>query len=250
MGRSKVTVLFLSMAILLACFKGAEAKQPVWNGEELQDITHVMEQSKIEIKQWSLYAKNDIGFVSNFNGYVLLVESLQAKSPELRWEKVVKSDEYWSVAGYSTNSFGIKEKVSVFAYPHKNSYRTYIIYEIEGADWNLKEWDTYRPTYSEKVQLLLGNNPTIYTCVTGEKDDRMGIVLQKLAKQLVQSFDAAMIEAINEETFLSLSAYTDEWEHSIQTNQHKMNLQVGLRNNGIGGKTTITIGTPIITTEY
>ncbi|MCD8502193.1 MAG: YwmB family TATA-box binding protein [Bacillaceae bacterium] len=51
-------------------------------------------------------------------------------------------------------------------------------------------------------------------------------------------------------TFISLSAYTELWDTYIITNQKKMNLQVALRNTGMGGETTITIGTPIITVEY
>ncbi|MGM7703049.1 YwmB family TATA-box binding protein [Pseudalkalibacillus sp. Hm43] len=246
----KLTVLWMTLAILLACFSGAEAKQSDWTDRELQDITRVMAESGVSIQNWSLYGKNDLGFISDFVGYVLLVESLQAKTPEFRWDEVDETNEHWKVSGYTNNSFGLTEKVTLFAYPHKGQYMTYIIYEVMGTAWDPEEWDAYRPIYREKVQLLIGKNPTIYTCVKGEKSATMGIVLQKLAKQLVQSFDATIIESINEETFLSLSAYTDEWKQSIATKQQEMNLQIGLRNNGIGGKTTITIGTPIITTEY
>ncbi|WP_349408807.1 YwmB family TATA-box binding protein [Pseudalkalibacillus sp. SCS-8] len=240
----------MALVILLACFSGAEAKQSLWSDKELYDITRVMNQSGIEIKEWSLYGKNNFGFVSDFSGYVLLVESLQAKLPNFRWDRVVESSEHWNVSGTFVNSLGFQERVSVFAYPHKNRYNTYIIYEVQGNEWNPADWEAYKPLYRAKVQLLLGNNPTIYTCVKGQKSDKMGIVLQNLAKQLIQSFDAHIIDELNEETFLSLSAYTDEWKHSITTKQQQMNLQIGLRNNGIGGKTTITIGTPIITTEY
>ncbi|MCF6138882.1 YwmB family TATA-box binding protein [Pseudalkalibacillus berkeleyi] len=248
--KKKFMIMNLSLVILLACFSGAEAKQPVINDTELIDITRVMKASEIAIQEWSLYGKSKIGFVSDFSGYVLLVESLQAKTPDLRWDRVVETDEHWEVQGYTKNAYGLTEKVTVFAYPHKKQYKTYIIYELEGKTWSQKVWEAFKPSYSDKVRLLLGNNPTIYTCVIGGMDDMMGIVLRNLAKQLVQSFDATIIESLNEETFLSLSAYTDEWKHSIRTKQHDMNLQIGLRNDGIGGKTTITIGTPIITTEY
>lgn len=240
----------LALTILLACFSGAEAKQAKWNDQALVQITSVMEQSDIDITNWSLYGKSTSGFVSNFNGYVQKVESLQAKSPSFQWEKPVQTKEHWSVTGFNIHSSGIEERVSVFAYPHKDQYRTYIIYEVEGQGWKPHAWDSYKTEFRHKVHSFLGESPSIYTCVRGTDSDTMDIVLRKKAKQLVQSFEAKTIEALLEETFLSLSAYTDQWKHSILTDQQKMNLQIGIRTHGIGGKTTITIGTPIITTEY
>ncbi|WP_221567270.1 YwmB family TATA-box binding protein [Alkalihalobacillus sp. TS-13] len=248
--KQKFILFGMSLTILLACFSGAEAKQSTWSDQELLDITRVMEQSDITIEGWSFYGKNNFGFVSDFTGYVSLVESLQAKSPNFRWGKIVETKEHWNVTGHYKNPYGIEEKVSVFAYPHKNQYMAYIIYYVQGKSWDPESWKAFKPEYRHKVQLFLGENAKIYTCVEGIKSDKMGIVLQKLAKQLVQSFDASIIETLNEETFLSLSAYTDEWKPSIQSDRKRMNLQIGLRNSGIGGKTTITIGTPIITTEY
>lgn len=34
------------------------------------------------------------------------------------------------------------------------------------------------------------------------------------------------------------------------TSKHKMNLQIALRSAGMGGKHIVTVGTPIVTTEY
>ncbi|WP_257348122.1 YwmB family TATA-box binding protein [Pseudalkalibacillus decolorationis] len=249
MGK-RIIVTGITLTILLACFTGAEAKQKDWDDQALIQITSVMEKPDLEITNWSLYGKSTTGFVSDFTGYVKVVESLQAKSSNFQWEEIVESDKHWSVTGSNIHSSGIKERVSVFAYPHKSHYKTYIIYEVEGQDWLNHKWNSFKSIFRDKVQLFLGESPSIYTCVQGEQSDTMGIVLQKRAEQLVQSFNATTIEALHEETFLSLSAYTDQWKHSILTDQQEMNLQIGIRTHGIGGKTTITIGTPIITTEY
>lgn len=53
-----------------------------------------------------------------------------------------------------------------------------------------------------------------------------------------------------EPNFVSVSAFTNEWKESIKTEKHQMNLQVSLRNAGMGEKLTVTVGTPIVTTEY
>jgi hypothetical protein len=37
---------------------------------------------------------------------------------------------------------------------------------------------------------------------------------------------------------------------SIENQRDNMNLQIGIRSERLGGKTTIVVGTPIITIEY
>lgn len=79
----------------------------------------------------------------------------------------------------------------------------------------------------------------------------MVVDLYSQANELVRAFSGVSVEELKEETFVSLSAYTELWEQAIYTgHQHKMNLQVALRTEGLGSKTTVTIGTPIITSEY
>ena len=56
----------------------------------------------------------------------------------------------------------------------------------------------------------------------------------KKANELVHEFDAKSVEDLIEPNFVSISAYTNEWKESIKTEKHRMNLQVSLRNAGMG----------------
>ncbi|HVH96580.1 MAG TPA: YwmB family TATA-box binding protein, partial [Bacillus sp. (in: firmicutes)] len=46
------------------------------------------------------------------------------------------------------------------------------------------------------------------------------------------------------------TAYSPLFGETIQTMTDEINLQLGVRKQGLGGKTTIVVGTPIITVEY
>ena len=67
---------------------------------------------------------------------------------------------------------------------------------------------------------------------------------------LLQAFQAQEIESLKEDSFISTTAYSPLFGETIQTMTDEMNLQLGVRKQGLGGKTTIVVGTPIITVEY
>lgn len=78
----------------------------------------------------------------------------------------------------------------------------------------------------------------------------MESVLSLQVKQLLTAFNAQQIESLMEESFVSVSAYTGLWEEALSSQQQEMNLQIALRKTGMGGQTTLVVGTPIITSEY
>ena len=67
---------------------------------------------------------------------------------------------------------------------------------------------------------------------------------------LLQAFQAQEIESLKEDSFISTTAYSPLFGETIQTMTDEINLQLGVRKQGLGGKTTIVVGTPIITIEY
>jgi hypothetical protein len=67
----------------------------------------------------------------------------------------------------------------------------------------------------------------------------------------LKAFKADSVEELSEEAFVSVTAYTEMWEDVLLTqDQQRMNLQIAIRNQGMGEKTTFVVGTPIITSEY
>jgi hypothetical protein len=78
----------------------------------------------------------------------------------------------------------------------------------------------------------------------------MNEALPYYVSNLLDAFNAKEIEALKEESFISTSAYTPMFAERIETNKEAMNLQLAIRTEGLGGKTNIIVGTPIITIEY
>ena len=81
----------------------------------------------------------------------------------------------------------------------------------------------------------------------GSISDKIDMALPTVANDLLKSFDGKKIEALKEETFMSVSANSPMFSDSIARD---MNLQIGIRSEGLGAKTTVVVGTPIITIEY
>ncbi|UTW70831.1 YwmB family TATA-box binding protein [Anaerobacillus sp. HL2] len=115
-----------------------------------------------------------------------------------------------------------------------------------------KHWNTLSSLVSTRYQDLFKNNTKIFTCATGIGNDKLNFGLYEQAEIILDEFSAQQIELLKEETFISVSAYTNTWNNLLTTNeQTNMNLQIAIRaKERLGGKTTVTIGTPIITTEY
>ncbi|WP_182199852.1 YwmB family TATA-box binding protein [Paraliobacillus salinarum] len=57
------------------------------------------------------------------------------------------------------------------------------------------------------------------------------------------------VHTMNEKDFTVFSGYTEQWDTSIPSIDNQMNIQMAARQVA-GDKTIITIGTPILTTEY
>ena len=67
-------------------------------------------------------------------------------------------------------------------------------------------------------------------------------------ERLLNLFKAREVEGVQEKNFSSISAHSTLFTQTI-TNE-EINVQVGLRRDGLGSKTSFVIGTPIITFEY
>ncbi|WP_377887443.1 YwmB family TATA-box binding protein [Alkalihalobacillus sp. R86527] len=215
------------------------------------EIANILIDNDVTIKSWSLHTKEKMGFKSNSSGKRLTTSELQDLSPGYKWTEKDEHDGIVKVIGTKLDSKkGIKDTLTLITYPENGRNSSYLIYKMEVSGFHQEEWRTaYEHFKSQKSQFFHEDAPD-FTCFKGVKDDKMNIVLYKEADKLLNDFQASKVEAVNEETFVSLSAYHKKWKANITTNNQRMNLQIALRDTGLGGATTVTIGTPIITTEY
>lgn len=89
------------------------------------------------------------------------------------------------------------------------------------------------------------------TCITGKINGKLKNDLQReIIQQVLTSFQGKVVESLEDYTVMSVSAYTPQIPFQITTNQKPMNLQVASHVDDFRNETTLTVGMPIITTEY
>lgn len=225
----------------------------------LPEFIKTFNANHIELEKWTVYYREPLSegyeikdnFASDANSNYLMeiYKELDLPNDQFSWEISSSSDKWTAVGTSSQTEF--QEKITFIAYPHNQQNKTYLIYEIERKQWNDGNWNQINKHIQKQVLEIFSNEPKSFACIEGNYSDNIEGVLYDRAANMLKEFSADPIEALKEETFVSVSAYTDKWKQYIPTQEGKINIQVALRTSSeIGGKTTVTIGTPIITAEY
>ncbi len=234
-----------------------------WSGEatdhkstgELTKILEVMDKHEIEVTDWTLYTREQLNSWNAEGEYQNEFRLLKEKTPEFTWEPLLHDElrgQKKAVAERTYQDIHVTETLTYIIYPHNEQLHSYLIYEVHGAN-KLTDEQIERLDWilQNRLEDLFQNNTKIFTCASGNSSDKLNFGLTEQADALLADFSAQTIESLKEETFISVSAYTNIWNTFLTTNNQNMNLQVAIRGTeGLGGKTTVTIGTPIITTEY
>ncbi|TCP20263.1 TATA-box binding protein [Scopulibacillus darangshiensis] len=246
---------FLSFAFIILFFFGAysqtaaQALDKQTAIKKLQTLAEAVDTNETTITYWSLYARENYQTLNNPSEYYEQVKKMTKTLKEYNWKPVKTEEGRFKLTGQRVLPGSLAtEKVSFFAYPHKGTYKTYLVYEIQGEHWEGINWKMLSPIISTQMSKILHGKAKIFSCIKAQHNAKMEIALSKYASQLLDRFSAKPVESTNEKTFVSVSAYNKQWKDSIYTKNKKMNLQVALRT--VDEVTTITIGTPIITSEY
>lgn len=242
-------ILLLFFGVTTQSSARVTADDPV---RPLRDIVTVVHDQHLSLEHWGMYAKTNSRLSKGHKGYVQKVEELQSQLSGFQWTKVHKDAEgNLKITGTRTDpGTRVNERMTVLAYKRGEQWRAYTIYEAGGDHWDRETWQQFSPTFHDRLRHHFPQNPKVFSCVKAHLSGMVDGSLYNRAQRILREFSAMPVEQLKEKTFVSLSAYTKQWKPSIQTQGKRMNLQVALRTNGEKGATTVTIGTPIITTEY
>lgn len=235
--------------VLIGVLIGYKTIEASGENAEILDIIEVFEQEEINIQEWSLYTKGSLDSIQNEKEFDVKIEELTILTKQFSWSATKEGNQFKAVGVRNYNN-SIKEKITLATTFKSNTPYTYLIYEATGTGWSEEDYKAFLPIFNHiKTDILLGDS-TNFSCVKGNFNDNIEEVLYDKAEGLLNEFDAQIVELVNEETFVSITAYTKQWVKYLPTINGKMNVQLALRNIGLGGKTTVVIGTPIITSEY
>lgn len=247
----QIFVLLTFIFILFFQINNQGNSQITDSSEQLQQIVRIMNKNNIDVNEWTIYGREDSANYISKQDYEEKVKELKKLQPDFSWELSISDDGKYKTVGINENqNSSLKEQIIYVAYPQKDQFKTYLIYKVYGEKWIPKQWQKFSQTFQSKIGRMFDKNPLIFSCAVGQSSDNMEGVLYNQALNLLKEFSAKPIEALQEETFVSVSAYTENWKNSIPGKNEEMNIQIALRNQGLGGSTTVVIGTPIITSEY
>ncbi|MED3571264.1 YwmB family TATA-box binding protein [Cytobacillus praedii] len=223
-------------------------KTTVADGElDLLKIASVLQDENILISEWSLHAREKMEMLdeAEIKEYT---KELQQQFPN--WEWSVQSSVGHSEAVAVLKHGNKTETIKILSTPIKDQYQTYVIYEVKGQGWNQKVQKNLPKRIADRITDIFRGNATTFSCIKGEFNDKIDKTLPLEIKHLLAVFKAKEVEALKEDAFISSSAYSTMFSESVEAGEKEMNVQLGIRNQGMGGKTTIVVGTPIITIEY
>ncbi|WP_078378638.1 YwmB family TATA-box binding protein [Sutcliffiella halmapala] len=242
---------------LLICFTGvilgnerSRAQFPNETSMEIVDIAQVFQDKKINIKEWKLYSRNNVYKIGDLVAFQKELNGLKKNMGHLNWTVEVEEDQ-WKAVGTNYNDFLKQEETLQLITTHTNTAPTsYLLYEVTGYGWEETLANEILENFHSNLTSISQGNNEIFSCMIGEFSDKIEDGLQNTTNILLNAFSAQVIEELNEDTFVSVTAYTEMWNNVLPAHHGKMNLQIGLRKQGLGDKTTVIVGTPIITVEY
>lgn len=239
-------IYYLLIAIILCFFFSAVGNVNHTNAEKndfpVEEIMEQLRNEHIAIDEWTIMAK--FSFKQKHEN----PKQLRSQFRQFKWLYVHNGSFAKWDGTYRNQQKKIVEKFQIIT-PTDEPSKTIVIYQATGR-FRPENWKTINLYFDREIFDKIPGNPLFFTCIKGHTSGIMKGVLRLKTKKLLEQFEAKPVEELNEETFVSVSGLTKKWNHSIPTQNGNMNIQVALRSESLGENTIVTVGTPIITTEY
>lgn len=244
------TLIIIIIIIGLACLTFGNNITIARTKSDLITINEILQkQENVAINEWSLHARERLDNVTSIEDAKAYQSKLKKVFPNGDWVEM-KTHQNWQAKMIVPSSNQTEESIIITTSLTTNTVQSYIIYEVRGKKLEDKEMKRLDMEINEKISNIFRGEPTIFSCIKGEFSDKMNGTLPYKVNQLLSAFQAKEVEALEEDDFISTSAYSPLFEERIDNSEKEMNVQIGLRTQDMGGKTTFVVGTPIITIEY
>ncbi|MDQ0162602.1 YwmB family TATA-box binding protein [Aeribacillus alveayuensis] len=247
--KKKSVIAYLFMIVLTIIIMGKETMIGAMSDEtNVKKIVEGLQSENIEVDEWSLYVKHPLTVDSE--NIPNEVKRLQREFRQFIWVEERKGDVIKWIGKHKHKGLHMNETLQIVTTRINHHSQSYILYQASIKGWHEKNWGEINHYFKNEILSKFKGNYTIFTCVKGYTSDKMKSVLHLKADRILDKFRAKSIESLTESDFISISGYTPKWDSTIPTKNGNMNIQIALRSAGLGGKTTVIVGTPIITTEY
>ncbi|PLR85454.1 YwmB family TATA-box binding protein [Bacillus sp. V33-4] len=219
------------------------------NGQQdLLTLAKILHDENIIINEWSLHAREKMETFQTAHAVEQHIDALQQEFSSWKWSNF-DGKKHREVSAVSSGPT-YQEKIRLLITPANEEFHAYLIYEVNGKQWSETSENFLKIGIAERISDIFRGKATIFSCIKGEFNDKLKTALPEYVNMLLEVLNGKEIEALQEDSFISMSAYSPLFAAELKGKSEKMNFQLALRNQGLGGKTSIVVGTPIITIEY
>lgn len=249
-----LTCFFFTFAVLAMAQE--ETIKEEWHTEQaITQLVNGLEDSGAKVEKVMLNQGTPLPGEKTVEGLFKLGEQI-TEQIALKDSGQDRANVTWESAGkhpyyqYETWQHGVKTTVRLVGTEWNDQWKPYLIIRMEGAYQSLPEVKRSIVGISENMKQL-GIEPNFNACLQGYYDDTLKVSAQeKMIDGYLHKYNASVVEKMQDQAVLSISAYSPHISGSIITNDMKMNLQVATHVDHTSETTKITVGTPIITTTY
>ncbi|MFB1051544.1 YwmB family TATA-box binding protein [Paraliobacillus sp. JSM ZJ581] len=209
--------------------------------EELKQIEHIFHTNDQSVIHWQIQLRETID-KKQLKYYMAKINKIFPNS-NIELEKTTHAKKYkWNEQKKSS----VNESIMIVE--AKKASTVEIIYVVEVNEKASIEKSINKSRAFQLDGSIFTNDVKKFTCAKTEIDDMIDSVY--FFEKIKKSLQVQEIHKLNEKDFTVFSGFTKEWETSIPSSNHnQMNIQMAARQVS-GEKTMITVGTPILTTEY
>lgn len=238
----KYVIPFMLLTCLIAVLIGNKTSVARQNELDIEKLAYAVQQQHGTVIEWSLHTRELDEHPSDWT-----VVRLKKAFPEWEWSLSDTSGSE-TVTGTKRNGF-IEEKIKAVTSEHKANPVSYVSYEIKGEKWDESTAKRASKLLQSRTELIFKQKTVVFSCIKGVFNDEKKFGRSQV-NGILSSLQAKEKEAISEEDFLSVSAYSSLFSQALSLPGEEMNLQIGLRKSNAGHGTYFTVGTPILTNEY
>ncbi|MFB1097815.1 YwmB family TATA-box binding protein [Terribacillus sp. JSM ZJ617] len=157
-------------------------------------------------------------------------------------EKTEKATKFVVHTPHKQNT--IAERI-LLVVPTDKAYQAELIYTVSGSEWTEKVQQSVQDLTSAAESRFFTYNATKFACLKAGFGDKIsgGILFQNVMEKL----DVQPLTNMQDNVYTTTTGYTTQLKAS-RSLADNMNIQLALHDGN--GQSTVTVGTPIITTEY
>ena len=208
----------------------------------LKIISH---HSDMSVKEWIVTARESMDGIETKEQFLKEADRLKDSLSDYQWQ-IRQNEQAIALVG-ERKDYLLVETVT-FSSSLKSNTDSYLNYEIKGTSVNSITAEQLQKKRKAVETSIFSRYTIFFTCVKGEISGNIDKVLTSKLDGLLTSLNAVETESVKESNFVSITANSSLFKQSFISEQY--NLQLAMRIDGMGQKTSFVIGTPIITFEY